>query len=34
VMDPKTLAWAGGDISKLNVGDVASPNDGSATTSA
>jgi alkane 1-monooxygenase len=28
VMDPKTLAWAGGDISKLNVGDVASPDGG------
>ena len=34
VMDPKTLAWAGGDISKLNMRDSASPNGGSAMTSA
>jgi alkane 1-monooxygenase len=26
VMDPKTMAWAGGDVSKLNLRDVASPN--------
>jgi alkane 1-monooxygenase len=39
VMDPKTLAWAGGDIGKLNVSDrqrnetsdAASSNGGSAT---
>jgi alkane 1-monooxygenase len=34
VMDPKTLAWAGGDISKLNMRDSASPNGSSAMTSA
>jgi alkane 1-monooxygenase len=26
VMDPKTMAWAGGDVGKLNLRDVASPN--------